>query len=80
MPPACPQLVRGRSLITLFIIVTSGSNIVNIQKVKEGEQNTNSPPDVVSIREIGGSMAPIWKNMVESGKTQVNRYFHWYEL
>ena len=51
----------------------SGSNIVNVQKAKEGDNN--QPPDVVSIREIGGSMAPIWKNMVEAGKTQVNSHY-----
>ena len=51
-------------------VPTTGSNIVNVQKVK-GEGAQDQPPDVVSIREIGGTMAPIWKNMVESGKTQI---------
>jgi hypothetical protein len=25
------------------------------------------------VREIGGSMAPLWSSLVEPGKTQVNR-------
>ena len=58
--------------IKYFFSVTNnknnkGSNIITVQKSK-GDDN---PPDAVSIREIGGSMAPIWKNMIESGKTQV---------
>ena len=40
-----------------------------VKKSKGDDQNT--PPDVVSLREVGGSMAPLWKNMIESGKTQV---------
>ena len=47
-------------------VPTTGSNIVNVQKMKN-EQDQQQAPDSVSIREIGGSMAPIWKNMVESG-------------
>ena len=26
---------------------------------------------LVFAREVGGSMAPLWKNMIESGKTQI---------
>ena len=62
-------------------VPTTGSNIVKIQRTKPGEM-----PEMVSAREIGGkdgtscsfmlisnpgSMAPIWKSMVEPNKTQV---------
>merc|ERR1712045_303034 len=50
-------------------VPTTGSNIVAVKKSKGDDQNT--PPDVVSLREVGGSMAPLWKNMIESGKTQI---------
>ena len=26
---------------------------------------------MIFVREVGGSMAPLWKNMIESGKTQI---------
>ena len=64
----------------LATVPTTGSNIVTIQRANEGDL----PPDTVNVREIGGessgidkltiaagSMSPIWKNMVESGKTQI---------
>ena len=52
MLPVSPQQVSQINLVPEYLgtLYLAGANIVNIQKAKTGDQ----PPDVVSIREIGG--------------------------
>ncbi|XP_023329318.1 ADP-ribosylation factor-like protein 16 [Eurytemora carolleeae] len=49
-------------------VSTTGANITNITRI-----NPKKPElaDSVRVREIGGTMSPLWGNFVEAGRTQV---------
>ena len=43
--------------------------------MKKGKQGGEAPPpEVVTVRELGGVMAPIWNSYIQSGKTKAILY------
>ena len=53
----------------LSSIPTVGTNLVQLTKTRR-KKNQTLPPDVVTIREVGGKMAPLWHSYIEPGRTK----------
>lgn len=52
--------------LMMSTIPTVGSNLVTLTRIRM-KKNQTLPPEEVVIREVGGTLAPIWHSYVESG-------------
>lgn len=54
-------------------IPTVGTNLVNLIRPRL-KKNQTAPPDSVVVREVGGTLAPLWHTYIEPGRTKAILY------
>lgn len=77
-PPTAKTMTNGATAATTTLVNTPtfptvGTNLVTLTKQRV-KKNQTLAPDQVIVREVGGSMAPLWHTFVEPGKTKAILY------
>ncbi|XP_059090595.1 ADP-ribosylation factor-like protein 16 [Tigriopus californicus] len=60
------NLAKLKADLMMSTIPTVGSNLVTLTRTRM-KKNQTLPPEEIIIREVGGTLAPLWHSYVESG-------------